>query len=92
MEWKPRQVILPTPSLRSRHGDRDRTGKGGTVANAMIVTGDHVGTRIDALCHVGIKGVLHGGRHRSDRRMPGRTLRFLRRRDHQVHGMLWCVP
>jgi kynurenine formamidase len=48
-------------ALRARHGDRDRTGNGGTAANAMIVTGDHVGTHIDALCHVGNKGILHGG-------------------------------
>ncbi|KAH8801386.1 putative cyclase [Xylogone sp. PMI_703] len=48
-------------ALARRHGDVDRTGKGGTAANALIVTGDHVGTHIDALCHVGNKGILHGG-------------------------------
>ena len=48
-------------ALHWRHGDRDMTGKGGSAANAMIVTGDHVGTHIDALCHVSNKGVMHGG-------------------------------
>jgi kynurenine formamidase len=48
-------------ALSRRHGDQDRTGQGGTAANAVIITGDHVGTHIDALCHVASKGVLCGG-------------------------------
>ncbi|KAH8890615.1 cyclase [Thozetella sp. PMI_491] len=48
-------------ALTWRHGDRDMTGKGGSSSNSMIVTGDHVGTHIDALCHVSSKGILHGG-------------------------------
>ncbi|KAK6524149.1 hypothetical protein TWF694_005810 [Orbilia ellipsospora] len=55
-----------------RHGDRDRTGTGGTSANAMIVTGDHVGTHIDALCHVGYKGKLYGGVDSTEACMGGR--------------------
>ncbi|KAF3935748.1 hypothetical protein ABW19_dt0209652 [Dactylella cylindrospora] len=47
-------------ALSRRHTDRLRTKEGGTSANAMIVTGDHVGTHIDALCHVGFKGKLYG--------------------------------
>ncbi|KAE9367380.1 cyclase family protein [Stipitochalara longipes BDJ] len=61
-------------ALAARHGDRDRNGKGGTSANALIVTGDHVGTHIDALCHVGNKGVLHGGVLASDACQGGRFI------------------
>lgn len=50
-----------TLAISNRHGDRNRNGTGGSSANAMIVTGDHVGTHIDALCHVSYKGELHGG-------------------------------
>ncbi|KAJ9136523.1 Cyclase family protein [Coniochaeta hoffmannii] len=32
----------------------------------MVVSGDHVGTHIDALCHVGNEGTLHGGIQISD--------------------------
>jgi hypothetical protein len=78
-------------ALRLRHGDRDQTGKVGTALHAMIVTGDHVGTHIDALCHVGNTGILHGGIAATDS-VPGRTVRFLRRRDHQAQGMSWRVP
>ncbi|KAJ9606064.1 hypothetical protein H2200_009025 [Cladophialophora chaetospira] len=48
-------------ALSRRHGDTDPTGQGGSGANAVIITGDHVGTHIDALCHVASKGVLCGG-------------------------------
>jgi hypothetical protein len=48
-------------ALRSPHGDRDQAGKVGTTLHAMIVTGDHVGPHMDALCHVDNKGILHGG-------------------------------
>jgi kynurenine formamidase len=48
-------------SLSRRHGDKDRTGTGGTSASALIITGDHVGTHIDAICHVALKGTLYGG-------------------------------
>jgi kynurenine formamidase len=33
---------------------------GGSAANEIIVTGGHVGTHVDALCHVSQDGKLHG--------------------------------
>jgi len=48
-------------TLSKRHGDLDRTGTGGTGSNALIITGDHVGTHIDGLCHVALDGILCGG-------------------------------
>ena len=54
-------------ALNWRHGDRQVGGtKGGSASNSMVVTGDHVGTHIDALCHVGNEGTLHGGIKISD--------------------------
>lgn len=47
-------------ALSRRHGDTDN-GSGGTGANAVIITGDHVGTHIDALCHVASNGIMCGG-------------------------------
>ncbi len=47
--------------IPNRHEDSDKTGTGGSGANALIVTGDHVGTHIDALCHVSYKGQMYGG-------------------------------
>jgi hypothetical protein len=80
-------------ALRSRPGDRHRTGIGGTAANAMIATGDHVGTHINALCHVGNKWILHSGIAATDACQGRRwTVRFLRRRDHQAYGVSWSVP
>jgi kynurenine formamidase len=48
-------------ALSRRHGDSDASGQGGTASNAVIITGDHVGTHIDALSHVASKGILCGG-------------------------------
>jgi kynurenine formamidase len=45
-------------SLVRRHGDVTRPD-GGSAANEMIVTGCHVGTHIDALCHVSQDGLLY---------------------------------
>ncbi len=45
-------------SLVRRHGDITRAD-GGSAANEMIVTGCHVGTHIDALCHVSQDGLLY---------------------------------
>jgi kynurenine formamidase len=45
-------------SLVRRHGDVVRAD-GGSAANDWIVTGIHVGTHIDALCHVSQDGVLY---------------------------------
>lgn len=47
-------------ALTRRHGDIVRPD-GSSAANEMIVTGGHVGTHVDALCHVSFEGRLHGG-------------------------------
>lgn len=47
-------------ALQRRHGDMVRAD-GSSAANELIVTGGHVGTHIDALCHVSYHGQLHGG-------------------------------
>jgi kynurenine formamidase len=47
-------------ALVRRHGDLTRAD-GGSAANDIIVTGTHVGTHVDALCHVSHNGELHGG-------------------------------
>ena len=45
-------------ALVRRHGDVVRVD-GASAANEMIVTGGHVGTHIDALCHVSQDGFLY---------------------------------
>lgn len=47
-------------AMPRRHGDLVRDD-GGSAANDIIVMGTHVGTHIDALCHVSHYGRLHGG-------------------------------
>jgi kynurenine formamidase len=47
-------------ALVRRHGDVVRPD-GGSAANELIVTGCHVGTHIDALCHVSQDGLLYEG-------------------------------
>jgi kynurenine formamidase len=47
-------------ALPRRHGDQFRAD-GSSAANDLIVTGGHVGTHLDALCHVSYQGKLHGG-------------------------------
>lgn len=56
---------LPTqPGFRSalmqRHGDRI-FADGLSAANEMFVMGTHVGTHVDAFCHISHHGKLHGG-------------------------------
>lgn len=46
--------------LERRHGDRYRPD-GTSGANEIIITGGHVGTHVDALCHVACGGKLYGG-------------------------------
>lgn len=46
-------------ALMRRHGDMMRPD-GGSAANEIVVTGGHVGTHVDALCHVSQDGMLHG--------------------------------
>ncbi len=45
-------------ALVRRHGDVTRPD-GGSAANEILVTGCHVGTHIDALCHVSQDGLLY---------------------------------
>lgn len=47
-------------ALQRRHGDMVRAD-GSSAANEVLVLGGHVGTHIDALCHVSYRGELHGG-------------------------------
>jgi kynurenine formamidase len=47
-------------ALQRRHGDLMRSD-GSCGANELIVTGGHVGTHIDALCHIALDGRLYGG-------------------------------
>jgi kynurenine formamidase len=49
------RLVLPR-----RHGDRVRSD-GSSGANDLLITGSHVGTHIDALCHISHRGLLHGG-------------------------------
>lgn len=52
-------------ALAYRHGDGSRAGVAApgevTGAAELIVTGGHVGTHLDALCHAALGGRLHGG-------------------------------
>ncbi|MCO5997346.1 cyclase family protein [Actinoallomurus rhizosphaericola] len=47
-------------ALRQRHGDVERPD-GMTGSHEMIVLGGHVGTHMDALCHVAVDGRMYGG-------------------------------
>lgn len=58
-------------ALQRRHGDMVRPD-GGSAANELIVTGGHVGTHVDALCHVSQDGRLHGGVSADDAQRGGR--------------------
>ncbi|KAB5511692.1 putative cyclase [Coniochaeta sp. 2T2.1] len=72
VSWENGMVASPSNvpfsmALTWRHGDRQMGGTaGGSASNSMVVTGDHVGTHIDALCHVSNNGVLHNGVHVTD--------------------------
>ena len=46
-------------SLRQRHGDIP-LADGLTGSHELLVMGGHVGTHMDALCHVAVNGRLHG--------------------------------
>lgn len=47
-------------NVARRHGDLMRAD-GSSGANEIIITGGHVGTHIDALCHISYEGKLHDG-------------------------------
>lgn len=57
-------------ALLRRHGDHVRSD-GTTGANEMFVTGSHVGTHIDALCHVAHEDTLYGGHSASEAQSSG---------------------
>jgi kynurenine formamidase len=69
-------------ALPRRHGDMTRAD-GGSAANDLIVTGGHVGTHIDALCHVSHDGRLHGGHDAVAAQVGGRFT---------VHGAETIAP
>ncbi|HLI14638.1 MAG TPA: cyclase family protein [Acidimicrobiales bacterium] len=58
-------------ALQRRHGDVVRAD-GSSAANEVIVTGGHVGTHLDALCHVSFEGRLYGGLDADDAQRGGR--------------------
>jgi kynurenine formamidase len=58
-------------ALQRRHGDMVRAD-GSSAANELLVTGGHVGTHIDALCHVSFQGKLHGGIDAAEAQAGGR--------------------
>jgi kynurenine formamidase len=58
-------------ALVRRHGDAMRAD-GGSAANDIVVMGTHVGTHIDALCHVSHEGALHGGVDAANAQTGGR--------------------
>ncbi|MCS6801977.1 MAG: cyclase family protein [Chloroflexota bacterium] len=58
-------------ALLRRHGDSVRAD-GVTAANEMMVLGGHTGTHIDALAHVGFRGMLHGGVDAAEAQTGGR--------------------
>jgi kynurenine formamidase len=60
-----------THSLQRRHGDMVRAD-GGSAANDLLVMGTHVGTHVDALCHVSQDGRMHGGLRPEDAMAGGR--------------------
>jgi len=47
-------------ALTRRHGDYRRSD-GTSGSSEMIITGGHVGTHMDALCHASADGLMHGG-------------------------------
>lgn len=58
-------------ALPRRHGDAVRAD-GGSAANDVIVLGGHVGTHVDALCHVSHEGRLFGGVDAAEAQVGGR--------------------
>jgi kynurenine formamidase len=69
-------------TLPRRHGDVVRAD-GGSAANDLIVTGGHVGTHIDALCHVSHDDKLYGGYDAQQAQVGGRFT---------VHGAETIAP
>jgi len=57
--------------LARRHGDIVRDD-GGSGASELFTMGGHTGTHIDALCHVALNGLLHGGLDAHEASVGGR--------------------
>ena len=62
-------------ALTRRHGDRVRED-GGSAASELLVLGGHIGTHVDALCHVSQEGLLYGGIAVDDAMADGRFARL----------------
>ncbi len=62
-------------SISRRHGDLMRDD-GSTGSNEILFTGGHVGTHIDALSHISVDGMLHGGVPISEAMQGGRYVRY----------------
>ena len=58
-------------ALARRHGDSVRPD-GSSAASEILVTGGHVGTHLDALCHVSYEGRLYGGIDATEAQRGGR--------------------
>jgi kynurenine formamidase len=58
-------------ALLRRHGDTVREG-GLSGANELITMGAHTATHIDALSHISINGLLHGGHDAAEAQRAGR--------------------
>jgi kynurenine formamidase len=69
-------------ALRQRHGDATRAD-GMTGSHEMIALGGHVGTHMDALCHVAVDGHMFGGVPVADALQGGRS---------RVHGIDQVPP
>lgn len=69
-------------ALTRRHGDQVRPD-GSSAAAEMLVTGGHVGTHIDAFCHVSFEGRLHGGVDAASAQVGGRL---------RAHGVETIAP
>jgi kynurenine formamidase len=87
---RPMQVGMPQSpnhpefrhALPRRHGDMVRAD-GGSAASDIIVLGTHVGTHVDALCHVSHEGLLYGGHDAAASQVGGRF---------SVHGAETIAP
>lgn len=69
-------------ALRERHGDVVRPG-GLTGSHELLTMGGHVGTHMDALCHVAVDGHLFGGVAVADALAGGR---------YRTHGIDQVAP
>jgi kynurenine formamidase len=80
-------------ALLRRHGDMVRAD-GSSAANDLIVTGGHVGTHIDALCHVSYEGKLYDGVDAAAAQVGGRFTAYGAERIAPIvcRGVLLDIP